>query len=139
MLFLVLFKMFVLSQCFEFEVAFRTAGPLIIEAVKAHIGFLDLFSSVGERIGGVLARRDGDLHLGGQHLSVRALDVFGVIWDTFMGLSLVNAGFKVKCADSGFLSLGADQGPHTPKAKLAQTRELRRFGFAVLRLFTWSV
>ncbi len=66
-----------LCQCFEFEIAFRAAGPLVVEAVKAHISLLDLLGSVVERVGGVLARRDGDLHLGGQHLAVHALDAFG--------------------------------------------------------------
>ena len=70
-------KKYTLIQLLEIKIILGAAGTFVVELKHAHVLLSDLYSSVVERVCGMLASGDNNDHIGGQHCSIRTFDAFG--------------------------------------------------------------
>lgn len=66
----------VLIEFSKFKIILVAAGFFVVKAIDAHVCFLNLFGSVGERIHGVNGSSYCNCHFRGKHCAIAALNTF---------------------------------------------------------------
>ena len=74
---------FALTEDLESEIRLLATGFLVIEAVDAHIDFLQFFCAIAERRSHVLLGSNNHGHIRSQHKAVRPLDALGGNFEYF--------------------------------------------------------